>query len=63
MSAKPLGVVGDVQQYGGPPLLVVQYEGREVLIPFVPAICDVDLSGTGDSRDSSGRFIGAIGRA
>jgi hypothetical protein len=23
---------------------VVIYEGREVLIPFVPAICDVDLS-------------------
>ena len=44
VSAKRLGVVEDVQQYGGPPLLVVQYEGREVLIPFVPAICDVDLA-------------------
>ncbi len=33
-----------VQQYGGPPLLVVRYEGREVLIPFVPAICDVDMT-------------------
>jgi len=44
VSAKRLGVVEDVQQYGGPPLLVVQYEGREVLIPFVPAICEVDLT-------------------
>jgi 16S rRNA processing protein RimM len=40
---KELGVVEEVQQYGGPPLLGVKYEGREVLIPFVPAICDVDV--------------------
>jgi ribosomal 30S subunit maturation factor RimM len=33
-----------VQHYGGPPLLVLTYEGREVLIPFVPEICNVDLS-------------------
>ena len=44
-TARPLGVVDDVQQYGGPPLLSLQYEGRELLIPFVPAICDVDLPG------------------
>jgi 16S rRNA processing protein RimM len=43
LTAKNLGVVEDVQQYGGPPLLSLKYEGREVLIPFVPAICDVDL--------------------
>jgi 16S rRNA processing protein RimM len=42
-STKQLGVVADIQQYGGPPLLVLEYEGREVLIPFVPAICEVDL--------------------
>ena len=42
-SGKPLGVVEDLQQYGGPPLLVLTYEGREVLIPFVPEICNVDL--------------------
>lgn len=42
-TAKTLGVVDDVQQYGGPPLLSLLYEGREVLIPFVPAICIVDL--------------------
>jgi 16S rRNA processing protein RimM len=44
MNSKPLGVVEDVQQYGGPPLLVLRYEGREVLIPFVPEICEVDLA-------------------
>ena len=42
-TAKQFGVVEEVQQYGGPPLLGLTYEGREVLIPFVPAICDVDL--------------------
>jgi 16S rRNA processing protein RimM len=44
-TAKTLGVVADVQQYGGPPLLSLTYEGREVLIPFVPAICTVDFAG------------------
>ncbi len=43
-TANELGVVEDVQQYGGPPLLSLKYEGREVLIPFVPAICNVDLA-------------------
>ena len=42
-SGKPLGTVEDLQQYGGPPLLVLTYEGRELLIPFVPEICTVDL--------------------
>ena len=44
LSGNSLGVVEDLQQYGGPPLLVLTYQGREVLIPFVPAICTVDLS-------------------
>jgi ribosomal 30S subunit maturation factor RimM len=39
-----LGVVEQVQQFGGPPLLGLTYEGREVLIPFVPAMCAVDLA-------------------
>jgi 16S rRNA processing protein RimM len=43
-NSRTLGVVEDVQQYGGPPLLVLQYQGREVLITFVPAICNVDLA-------------------
>jgi 16S rRNA processing protein RimM len=43
ITASELGVVEDVRQYGGPPLLSLKYEGREVLIPFVPAICNVDL--------------------
>lgn len=39
-----LGVVEGFEQYGGPLLLDVKCEGREVLIPFVPAICvAVDL--------------------
>ena len=42
-SAQTLGLVEAVEQYGGPPLLVLTYRGREVLIPFVPAICEVDL--------------------
>ena len=39
-----LGVVEGWQQYGGPPLMEVRVDGREVLIPFVRAICrEVDL--------------------
>jgi 16S rRNA processing protein RimM len=40
---RTLGLVEAVQRFGGPPLLVLRYQGREVLIPFVPAICTVDL--------------------
>jgi 16S rRNA processing protein RimM len=42
-TARPLGMVEEIAHYGGPPLLVVMYGERELLIPFVPAICDVDL--------------------
>jgi 16S rRNA processing protein RimM len=42
-TAQELGVVEEVQQYGGPPLLGLTHEGREVLIPFVPAMCYVDV--------------------
>ncbi len=42
-TAEELGVVAEVQQFGGPPLLGLRHAGRDVLIPFVPAICDVDL--------------------
>lgn len=39
-----LGRVEGWQQYGGPPLMEANVDGREVLIPFVPAICyTVDL--------------------
>ncbi len=39
-----LGVVEGFEQYGGPLLLDVKCGGREVLIPYVPAICvAVDL--------------------
>ena len=44
VSERPLGVVEGFEQYGGPPLLVLTYQGREVLIPFVPAICKVDFA-------------------
>jgi 16S rRNA processing protein RimM len=43
-TASELGVVEEIERYGGPPLLKVKYKGREVLIPFVPAICAVDLA-------------------
>ena len=39
-----LGTVSGWQQYGGPPLMEVGVKGREVLIPFVAALCEVDLA-------------------
>lgn len=42
-SRKELGVVKGWQQYGGPPLMEVNVNGRDVLIPFVSALCEVDL--------------------
>jgi 16S rRNA processing protein RimM len=39
-------VVGKIegwQEYGGPPLMEVTVDGREVLIPFVPSLCQVKL--------------------
>ena len=46
-TGEPLGKVTGFEQYGGPMLLAVQAnEGKEVLIPFVEAIClKVDLDG------------------
>ena len=38
-----LGPVAGWQQWGGPPLMEVTVQGREALIPFVGALCDVDL--------------------
>ncbi len=38
-----LGEIKGWQQYGGPPLMEVLVDGREVLIPFVSALCQVDL--------------------
>jgi 16S rRNA processing protein RimM len=44
VTGRELGVVEGWQQYGGPSLLQVQVDGREVLIPFVDEICrKVDL--------------------
>jgi 16S rRNA processing protein RimM len=41
-----LGVVAGWQQYGGPPLMEVSVDSREVLIPFVSSICrHIDLAG------------------
>ncbi len=39
-----LGVVEGWQQYGGPPLIELTANGREVLIPFVAAECQIDLA-------------------
>jgi 16S rRNA processing protein RimM len=43
-SGKCFGMVAGWQRFGGPPLLEVSVDGREVLVPFVDAICQkVDL--------------------
>ncbi len=43
---KPLGEVKGWQQFGGPPLIELRMDGRDVLIPFVPSICqEVDVLG------------------
>jgi len=45
-SGRSLGTVRGWQQFGGPPLMELQMEGREVLVPFVPPICqEVDVAG------------------
>ena len=39
------GVVRGVEEYGGPPLLQVESDSREVLIPFAREICkEIDVS-------------------
>jgi 16S rRNA processing protein RimM len=44
-TGKYLGSVVGWQQYGGPPLMELTVDGREVLIPFVSSICRrVDLA-------------------
>jgi 16S rRNA processing protein RimM len=44
-TGRRLGAVAGWQQYGGPPLMEVGVNGREVLIPFVSSICrHVDLA-------------------
>lgn len=43
-SGRILGKVEGWQQYGGAPLIEVKVDGREVLIPFVPEICQVNLA-------------------
>jgi 16S rRNA processing protein RimM len=41
-----LGRLDGWQACGGPPLMQVTVDGREVLIPFVPAVCrEIDLAG------------------
>ncbi len=42
---KAIGVVAGWQQYGGPPLMEIEVNGREALIPFVASECSVDLTG------------------
>jgi 16S rRNA processing protein RimM len=43
---KVLGKVEAWQQCGGPPLMEVHVDGREVLVPFVPEICrEIDIAG------------------
>jgi len=43
-TGQDIGRVEGIEQYGGPPLLAVSAAGRQVLIPFVPEICQrVDI--------------------
>jgi 16S rRNA processing protein RimM len=44
-SGKELGVVSGFQEIGGPTLMEMTVDGREVLIPFVEQLCEVDLPG------------------
>ncbi len=39
-----VGMVEGWQEYGGPPLMEVGAGSRTVLIPFAPALCDVDVT-------------------
>lgn len=43
-TGQKVGVVQGWQQYGGPPLMELEVDGREVLIPFVSSGCKVDLA-------------------
>ena len=44
-NARPLGTVRGVQDYGSAPLLEVDVDGREVLIPLAHAICrEIDVA-------------------
>jgi 16S rRNA processing protein RimM len=43
-SGERVGLVEGWQEYGGPPLMEVSGDGRERLIPFVGASCEVDLA-------------------
>ncbi len=36
---KAIGVVEGWREYGGPPLLAVNANGREILVPFAKSIC------------------------
>jgi 16S rRNA processing protein RimM len=42
-TGRMIGIVEGWQQYGGPPLMEVTVEGRELLIPFVSSECQIDL--------------------
>ncbi len=44
LTNKPVGIVNGWQEYGAAPLMEVKAGEREVLIPFVSALCDVDLA-------------------
>jgi 16S rRNA processing protein RimM len=41
---KKLGLIKDIMPAGGSEILIMEYKGREVLIPFVQKICrEIDL--------------------
>jgi 16S rRNA processing protein RimM len=44
-TGEPIGAVNGWLHYGGPPLMDVSAAGRDLLIPFVTAFCEVNLAG------------------
>ena len=42
-TGRQLGIIEAWHDYGGPPLMQARVDGQEVLIPFVPSMCEVDL--------------------
>ena len=61
-TGQDIGRVEGIEQYGGPPLLAVSAAGRQVLIPFVPEICQrVDIERKAITGGFAGRIAGPVG--
>jgi 16S rRNA processing protein RimM len=56
-SGERVGMLEGWQEYGGPPLMEVSRDGREVLIPFVGNSCEVDLAARTIRADLPGGLL------